>query len=75
LIERQPGSFRYRVTTFGFHVAPFVTRAYNRIPRPGLAAALPRLHSINPALSSAFHKLDAQLDQWIKHAQLSPDPA
>ena len=75
MIERQPGRFRYSVTTFGFRVALFFTRAYNRILRPGLAAALPRLHSINPALSSAFHKLDAQLDQWIKHAKLSPAPA
>ena len=75
LIERQPGRFRYSVTTFGFRVALFFTRTYNRILRPGLAAALPRLHSINPALSSAFHKLDAQLDQWIKHAKLSPAPA
>jgi hypothetical protein len=71
LIERISGTFRYRVTTFGFRVALFFTRAYNRILRPGLAAALPRLHSINPALSSAFHELDDQLDQWTEHAKLS----
>jgi hypothetical protein len=75
LIERRPGSFRYNVTTFGFRVALFFTRTYNRTLRPGLAAALPRLHTINPALSSAFHKLDAQLDKWIRHAKLSPAPA
>jgi hypothetical protein len=71
LIERIAATFRYRVTTFGFRVALFFTRAYNRILRPGLAAALPRLHSINPTLSSTFHKADAQIDRWIDQAQLS----
>ncbi len=35
LIERIPNSFRYQVTDFGFRVALFFTRTYNRLLRPG----------------------------------------
>ena len=37
LIERIPKSRRYRVTAFGYRSAMFLTRAYNRLLRPGLA--------------------------------------
>ena len=49
LIERLPKSFRYRVTEFGFRAALFFTRVYNRILRPGLAAALPNPRHRRPA--------------------------
>jgi hypothetical protein len=35
LIQRVPKSFRYEVTDFGFRVALFFTRLYNRLLRPG----------------------------------------
>lgn len=38
LIERIPKTHRYRVTDFGFRAAMLITRAYNRVFRPGLAA-------------------------------------
>jgi hypothetical protein len=41
LIERIPKTHRYRLTTFGFRVAVFFTRAYARILRPGLGLVLP----------------------------------
>jgi hypothetical protein len=72
LIERVPDSFRYRVTEFGLRVALFFTRTYNRILRPGLAAALPTLRAINAPLKRAFDKLDTQLNAWIEQAQLTP---
>jgi hypothetical protein len=72
LIERLPGSFRYRVTDFGFRVALFFTRIYNRLLGPGLAAALPTLHAITTPLKSAFDKLATQIDNLINHAQLTP---
>jgi hypothetical protein len=50
LIERLPNSFRYHVTEFGLRVALFFTRTYNRILRPGLAAALPSLRAIDAPL-------------------------
>jgi len=70
LIERLPKSFRYRVTEFGFRAALFFTRAYNRLLRPGLAAALPG-HLIEVNLRRAFDKVDTQVNTWIKQAQLA----
>ena len=72
LIERLSGSFRYRVTDFGFRVALFFTRIYNRLLRPGLAAALPALRAIASPLKSTFDKLTAQIDAFINNAQLAP---
>ena len=71
LIERLPNSFRYRVTAFGFRVALFFARAYNRILRPGLAAAIPALRAINAPLKQAFDKIDASLNVWVNQAQLA----
>ena len=71
LIERLPNSFRYRVTAFGFRAALFFTRAYNRILRPGLAAALPGLRAISAPLKRAFDKIDTQVTKWINNAQLA----
>ncbi len=72
LIERVPASFRYRVTDFGFRVALFFTRIYNRLLRPGLAAALPALRAITTPLKRAFDTLGALIDTMINHAQLAP---
>jgi hypothetical protein len=71
LIERVPNSFRYRVTDFGFRVALFFTRTYNRLLRPGLAAALPALSAIAAPLQRAFYTLAMQIDAAIKHAHLA----
>jgi hypothetical protein len=71
LIERLPGSFRYRVTGFGLRTALFFTRVYNRLLRPGLAAALPGLRSIETPLKRAFNAVDLQINQYIQQAQLA----
>jgi hypothetical protein len=71
LIERLPNSFRYRVTEFGLRTALFFTRVYNRLLRPGLAAALPVLRSIDAPLKRAFHTVNLQINQCIKQAQLA----
>ena len=71
LIERLPNSFRYRVTQFGLRAALFFSRAYNRLLRPGLAAALPGLCACNPTLKPAFDKIDDQITAWIKQAKLA----
>ena len=70
-IERLPNSFRYRVTQFGFRAALFFTRTYNRILRPGLAAALPALRNIDAPLKRTFDNIDAQINAWINQAQLT----
>jgi hypothetical protein len=71
LIERLPKSFRYRVTEFGFRTALFFTRVYNRILRPGLAAALPNLRAVDAPLKRAFDQIDARVSQWINQIQLA----
>jgi hypothetical protein len=72
LIERVPNSFRYRVTDFGLRVALFFTRTYNRLLRPGLAAALPTLRAITTPLKRAFDLLGVQIDTMINQTQLAP---
>ena len=71
LIERLPNSFRYRVTDFGFRIALFFTRTYNRLLRPGLAAALPALRAVPTPLQRAFNALSTQIDTTVKQAQLA----
>jgi hypothetical protein len=71
LIERLPNSFRYRVTDFGFRVALFFTRTYNRLLRPGLAAALPALRAITTPLKRTFDALSTQIDTMINRSQLA----
>ena len=71
LIERVPKSFRYKVTDFGLRVALFFTRTYNRLLRPGLAAALPALRAVTTPLQRAFNTLSVQIDATIKQAQLA----
>ena len=71
LIERLPNSFRYRVTDFGFRAALFFTRLYNRLLRPGLAAALPTLRAVDGPLKRAFDTVSAQINVSIKQAQLA----
>jgi hypothetical protein len=71
LIERVPRSFRYRVTDLGLRVALFFTRAYNRLLRPGLAAALPVLRAVATPLRRAFDLIDAQLGASIRQAKLA----
>jgi hypothetical protein len=69
LIERIHGSWRYRVTDFGFRSATFVTRAYNRLLRPGLAL-LSSPEPLQPAaLLMVVQKLqDAINKMWLDAA-------
>jgi hypothetical protein len=71
LIERTPNSFRYYVTDLGWRVALFFTRTYNRLLRPGLAAALPALRAIATPLRSALDLLTEKIDAMITQAQLA----
>jgi hypothetical protein len=48
LIERLPGTHRYRLTDHGLRTALFYTRVYSRILRPGLALRSPRAPDQRP---------------------------
>jgi hypothetical protein len=52
-------------------VALFFTRAYNRLLRPTLAAALPGLRALTTPIKRAFHHIDAQLTASIGQAHLA----
>jgi hypothetical protein len=71
VIERLPNSFRYRVTEFGLRAALFFTRVYNRLLRPGLAAALPGLRCVDAPLKRVFDSIDTQVNACINQAQLA----
>jgi hypothetical protein len=65
MIERLPNTQCYHVTQTGFRAALFFTRAYNRLLRPGLAAALPGHRATPIGLKQAFDKIDARLTASI----------
>lgn len=70
LIERIPGTHRYRVTEGGWRAALFCTRTYNRILRPGLAQILPEEACEDSSLGQAIHQLDAGIDRWLKEQKV-----
>jgi hypothetical protein len=66
LIERIPGTHRYRVTRTGARTALFCTRTYNRLLRPGLAQVIPEEAKDDSELRRAFDQFDERIDRWIK---------
>ncbi|HJL16962.1 MAG TPA: hypothetical protein RMH99_14955, partial [Sandaracinaceae bacterium LLY-WYZ-13_1] len=66
-----PRTRRYRVTDFGFRAALTITRAYNRVLRPSLAAA----HAPEPAIPSrlreAVDRVDAALERVHRQQDLA----
>jgi hypothetical protein len=71
MIERLPNTQSYHVTDAGFRTALFFTRAYNRLLRPGLAAALPGHRAIPTNLKQAFDKIDTHLTASINEIALA----
>jgi hypothetical protein len=71
LIERIPGSHRYRVTDFGFRTALFFTRVQARIFRPGLADIMPGAPPGGNQLRPHFDSLDEAINAWVEQARLA----
>jgi hypothetical protein len=71
IIERLPGTHRYRLNDFGLRAALFFTRTYNRVLRPGLGRILPDLSNLPCPLRRAFDNLDQAVKTWAQHAQLA----
>ena len=71
MIERLPNTQSYHVTDAGFRAALFFTRAYNRLLRPGLAAALPGHRATPTTLQQAFDKIDIRLTASINELALA----
>jgi len=70
LIERIPGTHRYRVTRHGGRTSLFCTRTYNRILRPGLAQIIPEEARDDSLLRRAFDQFDEKIDQWIRQEKV-----
>lgn len=71
MIERIPGSHRYRLTNLRLRTGRIFTRTYSRILRPGMATTLPSLSAPNPKLRRCFDKLDQELKSWVEEAKLA----
>jgi hypothetical protein len=65
IIERIPGTHRYRVTDTGWRTALFCTRCYNRILRPGLAQIIPKECADVSSLRRVFDQLETEINHWI----------
>ena len=67
IIERIPGTHRYRLTEAGLKTALFYARVYQRVLRPGLSLLQdPRLRE-RSALAKSFHAFHAQLTDYCQH--------
>jgi hypothetical protein len=68
IIERIPGTHRYRLTPRGRAIAVLFTKAYGRILTPGLTAlstALPSDLTRRSPLATAWRELDQALSRHI----------
>ncbi len=70
LIQRIPGTHRYRVTDQGLRTAFFFTRTYARVLRPGLAFIGSKAPDDASPLRRQFEKLEAAIDRHIQQAKL-----
>jgi hypothetical protein len=66
LIERIPGTHRYRATREGGRTALFCTRTDNRLFRPGLAQIIPEEAEDDSERRRAFDRFDERIDRWMR---------
>lgn len=72
LVEKVPGTNRYRVTQKGLRVATLYTRAYQHILVLPFAQAFDRYPAnIPPPLSRAFIKLDTETSRLFDSSKLA----
>ena len=71
MIERIPGTHRYRVTDFGLRAALYFTRMHARLYRPGAAKFLANPPPQPSSLQRAFQKFDSAIDQQVRKARLA----
>ncbi len=71
LVERIPGSHRYRVTDLGFRTALFFARAYARLIRPGFAQLVDPRPTADSRLRRPFEQFELAIDRWTIDAKLA----
>jgi hypothetical protein len=70
LIERIPGTHRYRVTPSGLRVAMFFTRTYARLMRPALAHTFDA-RAVPTPIRRQFDRLDDLIDALVGDCDLA----
>jgi hypothetical protein len=71
LIERQPGTHRYRVTPYGLRVSFFYSKLHLRIFRSHAPALQPYSDDLPRPLRAALEQLDAAIAQIHEEAALA----
>jgi hypothetical protein len=71
LIERIPGTRRYRITAKGLRTAIFCTRLYNRALRTGLAIISPPATRPQLPMAKSIRAAETAVNNWYEHAKLA----
>jgi len=71
LIERIPGTHRYRVTDSGLHDALFLSRVHSRLLRPSLAQLAPPVGPPGSRLRRALDAFEAEIDRHLEETALA----
>ena len=71
-ICRRAGTHAYELTPYGRHTSLFLARLYQRVLRPGLAAAVepPWKHEPPHPLRDKLNAVDAQIQQMLRDAHM-----
>ena len=64
IIERIPGTHRYRLTPFGLGTSMFFSRTWSRLLRPGLSLLSPQAPERGARLSILFRQLDQAITEF-----------
>ena len=70
LIQRDGGTYRYRMTSHGIRVAFFYSKVHIRILRPGFAALDIQGYAVPRPLRNAFARIDKEIQKICDSAQL-----
>lgn len=70
LIQRDGGTYRYRMTSHGIRVAFFYSKVHIRILRPGFAALDIQGDAVPRPLRNAFARIDKEIQKICDSAQL-----
>ena len=71
IIERIPGTHRYRVTGEGLRICLFLTKVHIRVIRPGVSQLMDGCpKASNRPVANAMRRLDRSIDQLIAEAKL-----